>query len=379
MIIYIALLIPVFTAIVLYLFFKHKTVWWEFCIPFGASIIFVLSSKFLIEVISTTSQEYWGSFIDRVEYYEDWDEWIEQTCYRSCCCDADGNNCSTESYDCSYRLYHPPIWQIITTTGETVGIDAAEYTRLKSLFGAETFVDMRRDYYMDDGDKYFCQWNKDSISAIPVTTMHYYENRVKAADQSIFHFQEVDTSDIRQFDLKQYPEIYGYYQQDVIIGDDCNDARIANEKFKYINGSLGSKKEMRIYVLVYKNQPVKAALYQEWLWSGANMNEFVICIGIDNERNVKWCYPISWTPAEMLKADVKQFVLSQDKLNLCALADYIYPQIDKQFIRKDFKEFDYLTVEPSFNAILITFILTLFLNTCISIWIIINEYEDGRD
>jgi len=382
MIIYGAILIPIFTAIMLFIFFRYKTLWWEFAVPLASSFLFIILMKLIIEVSQVQSKEYWGSFISKVEYYEDWDEWITQTCTREYACgtDSEGNTeYCTETYDCSYRDYHPPYWQIVNTIGETVYITEQEYNRLSKFFGNQKFADMHRDYYTDDGDMYSCNWMNDSIKAVPVTTTHYYENRVKVADQSVFHFQKVDTGDIRRFKLKEYPYISDDYKQDALLGDYTEDAKLANVKLKYINGLLGHKKEVRLFVLVFPNQPIDAGFYQEWHWSGGNMNEFVVCIGTDASRNVKWCHSFSWTPAEKLKTDIKQYVISQDKLNLSALSDYLQSQADKQFIRRNFEEFNYLTVEPPTWAIILAYILTLCLNIGLSFWIITNEYEENND
>lgn len=371
-------MIPIITAIVLFVWFKHKTVWWEFGIPFLCSLGFICIMKMGIESSQVRCKEYWGSFISRIEYFEDWDEEVPCRHSYDCNCveDEEGHEDCETCYEHSYDVdYHPPHWQLITTTNETIGISESEYNRLAKIFANQKFTELHRDYHSDDGDKYSCSWMGDSIRAFPVTTTHYYENRIKAADQSVFHFQEVDTSDIRRFRLKDYPPILGY-TQDALMGDYSADAQVAGKKLKYINGLLGSKKQVRVFVLVFQNQPIDAALYQEWYWSGANMNELVVCIGTDYSRNVKWCYPISWTPAEKLKSDVKQFVNSQKVLNLSALADYMQVQVNKQFVRKDFKEFDYLTVEPPTWGIVLTYILTVIINGGLSAWIISNEVKE---
>jgi hypothetical protein len=370
MIIYGALFIPLIVAFLLYKYFNHKTVWWELFIPLVASLIFTFSMKAIIEVVQVRSNEYWGSFVSRVEYYEAWNEYIHRICTRSC-----GENCTT-TYDCSYVQYHSPYWQIVTTTGETVRITQGQYSQLKSKFGNESFVELNRNSYSIDGDEYCSNWKQDSATATPVTTQHTYENRVKAADQSVFHFEEVKEVDVKKYSLKEYPEIFDNYKMQTVIGDSSQDALLADKKFCYINGLLGHKKEVRIFVLVFKNQPIDAALYQEWYWSGANMNEFVICIGIDSERNVKWCKPISWTRSETLKAEVKNFVQSQTKLNLSDVADFTQKQVDKGFVRRSFKEFNYLTVEPPTWAVILTYLLTIGINIGLSCWVIRNEYED---
>ncbi len=370
MIIYGALLIPLITAFILYLYFSHETVWWEFFLPLAISAVLIFSSKAIIDVVEVQSDEYWGSLIDRVEYYEEWNEYIHQTCTRSC-----GKNCTT-TYDCSYVRYHPPYWQIVTNTGEVVGISHIQYIILKKKFGNENFVELNRHYHTIDGDEYCSHWKREKSTATSVTTVHSYENRVKVADQSVFHFKEVSQKDIIRYQLKEYPQITENYKLKSIIGDSGYDAYFADKKFDYLNGLLGHKKEVRLFVLVFKNQPIEAALYQEAHWSGANMNEFVICIGVDNSRNVKWCKILSWTRCETLKAEVKDFVQQQKKLNLRDVADFTKDKVEKEFKIRNFKEFSYLTVDPPTWMVVLTYVLTILVNLGISVWVIRNEYEE---
>lgn len=379
MIIYGALAIPFVFAFILYKFYCRMVMWWEFFIPLLVSIIFTVIMKVSVEASQVRSEEYWGSLITKVEYYEDWNEYIHQMCTRTCCCDSKGSNCSTEIYDCSYVKYHPKVWRITTTTGETININEAEYNRIKQKFNNEHFTELNRNYYTDDGNMYSSSWPKDSASAIAVTTLHHYENRVKAADQSVFHFQSVSNEDILKYQLKSYPDITNYYEMDGILGDTSQDALIANKQIKYINGLLGPKKEVKIFILIFKNQPIDAGFYQEWHWKGANMNEFVVCIGIDNDRNVKWCKLFSWTKNEELKVEVKSFVQNQTKLNLSDVADYLQVKIDKGFERRDFEEFNYLTVEPPTWAVVLTYVLTLLINFGLSWWVVNNEYHEEED
>lgn len=375
MIIYGALLIPIITAILLFMFYERVVVWWEFLIPFLASLILIVSMKCIIEQVQVSSKEYFGSIVARIEYYEDWNEWITQTCTRSCCCDSKGENCGTETYDCSYCRYHPAEWRIVCTTGETVSISQTEYEHIKGILGNESFSDLHRDYYTDDGDEYFCVWNNDSSSAVPVTTVHRYENRVKAADQSVFHYEAVSKADVKRYALKDYPDMAGSYQLQSVIGDSSAEALLADKKFNYINGLLGHKRQVRIFVLIFHDQPYEASIYQEWYWQGGNKNEFVICIGIDKAQHVKWCRPVSWTRSENLKAEVKSFVQNQSTLNLLSLADFAQAKIGQQFVRRSFKEFDYLTVVPPLWAVLLTYLLTLLVNLGLSKWIIENEIQ----
>ena len=246
MIIYGALFIPLIVAIVLYKMYNRFVVWWEFFIPLIVSLILTFSMKAIIESVQVQSEEYWGSLVKRVEYYEAWNEYISQTCTTTCCCDSKGNNCQTITYDCSYVKYHSAYWQIITTNGETVSISEKEYKRIKQIFENENFQELNRNYHTIDGDMYHSDWSGDSTTAIAVTTLHHYENRIKVADQSIFHFQKVEKEDIQRFSLKDYPKIRDNYKMVAVLGDSSKDALTADRKFQYINGLLGHSKQVRV-------------------------------------------------------------------------------------------------------------------------------------
>lgn len=328
--------------------------------------------------MNVSSTEYWGSLVSRVEYYEEWDEYIQQTCSSTCCCDKDGNNCQTYTYDCSYVSNHSPYWQIVTTAGEKIKISEREYDKIKAKFGNSTFQDLDRDYHRIDGDMYFSSWDGVRETSVSVTTQHSYENRIKASDKSIFNYKIVTPEHIKQYDLKEYPPITEKYIMDDIIGYKGADFAVANQNLQYLNGLLGAKKQVKVLILIYKNQPREAALYQEWLWCGGNKNEFIVCIGIDNQNNVKWGKTISWTTNELLKVEVNGYIQKQEKLSLIPLTDYLTVKIAKDFQRRSFEEFDYLTVEPSTFAIITTFILTILINLGLGYWIINNEYDESR-
>ena len=98
--IWLALFIPLVVAVAFYILYHKKIVWWEMLLPFIATIIIILIFKYSSVAILTKDSEYWGNYITEIRYYEPWDEYIHQTCTRSCCCDSKGENCSTETYDC---------------------------------------------------------------------------------------------------------------------------------------------------------------------------------------------------------------------------------------------------------------------------------------
>jgi len=376
MIIWLALLIPIVTAIVLLIWFRKKTTLWEFLIPLGVSLFFILIFKFSVEAGLTTDKEYWGGWVVKIQYYEDWNEYIHRTCTRQVPCGTDGNGHTqycTEFYDCSYVDYHPPYWQIIESNGLKLRISKAEYARLKNKFGTpEKFIDLHRNYHTDDGDLYEVPWSGSDKTLESITTEHSYENKVQAS-QSTFNYYEVDP---KKYGLYEYPKVNAHYYVPAILGPGGLTKNAAEKKFQLINAKLGRSKQVRVFVLIFMNKPLEAGHDQENYWVGGNKNEFILTIGVDKEYRVQWCYPISWTDTEILKVESRAFVEEQEQLDLVALADWLYPKIKANFERKQFAEFSYLTVEPPVWALLVTYIVTLLLNIGAALWVIFNQFEE---
>jgi len=376
MIIWLAMLIPFLTAIFLFFVFRHKTVWWEFLIPFVISVIAIGISKIIIDTVGTRDIEYWGSIVTEARYYEAWDEYIHQMCSREVPCgtDANGNTTyCTEWYDCSYVDDHPEYWAIHTTIDEEFHVSKSTYDYLVRKFGMKPrFQDMNRDYHSYDGDMYWVKWDRSRERAEPIVTEHTYENKVQVSDD-VFNFPEVDTMEVNLYGLYDYPEHESIFDYTGLLGSDNDSAHVALE---YWNGVLGPEKQCRVWILLYDYATRQAGLSQQAYWKGGNKNELVVTIGVDDSLNVRWCYPFSWSESEIVKVDIRTFVEGQKRLDLMKTIDYIASEVKKSFVRKPFAEFDYLTVEPSTTAVIIVFLVVLLINVGVSFFVVKNEWEE---
>jgi hypothetical protein len=375
MIIWLALLIPVGIAIFLYKRYQHETLWWEFVIPFIASILLIVISKALIEHAQTRDTEYWGGTLQRAEYYEAWDEEVPCIHRNPCTCNNKNGSCTSfHGYQHAYDVDdHPPHWEIYDSNGIEVSVSRDRFEMLARRFGNRVFHDMHRDYHSVDGDMYRATWGGDQLTLIPVTTAHSYENRVAVSD-SVFNYPEVNPKD---FGLYEYPPIQNFYECNSILGVGDQTQGVALTKLNRFNATMGAKKQVRMLIVIFKNQPLQAGFDQESYWKGGNKNEFIVTIGVNNEFNVEWCHVFSWTEVESLKVNVREFVASQDKLNLEKVVDYMVPQVEEHFIRKPFADFDYLTIEPPGWAIFLVFLFVGGINGGLSYWIIANEHREG--
>lgn len=378
-IIWFAMVVPFATAFVLYRWYHHRTLWWEFLIPIVVSVLLITVSKLLAEKYQTWDHEYWGGWVTQAEYFEDWNQrvpcshpkYVTRT-------DSKGRTHQEfAGYQHVYDVdYHPEYWEVNDSNGATISVSRDKFEELCDHFGNRKFVELHRSYHTNDGDKYVTSWDESDELLEPVTTIHSYENRVQAS-HSLFNFPEVDPE---EYGLFEYPKVEDFYHCPSILGESGPSGAGAERVLALANAKLGAWKQVRLWVVIFQDQPLAAGLAQQNYWKGGNKNEFVVCIGVNEQHQVQWCYPFSWTEVESLKVDTRNFVIEQQgqTLDLERIVTWLAPEIEKRFVRKQFADFDYLQVEPPVWAVILTFILTIGANVGLSAWIIHNEHKDEK-
>lgn len=377
-----ALAIPIFVGLAKLLLFRSRIVWWEAFLPLGMCLIVIPITKFCVERAHLSDTEFWGGYATEAWFYEGWDEYIHQTCTRT---NSDGE---TETYDCSYVDRHPPYWELRTTIGDIriesggslgSGFTFPKFEDLAAHWGNRQFEDMGRSYHWTDGDAYYTTWPRDDETLIPVTRPHRYENRVQVAS-SVFNFPDVLPEEVENFGLHDYPPILDGYKQRNILGNGGPSQPKADARLQQANALLGAPKQVRMYILLYKNQPLEASHKQEGLWKGGNKNELVLTIGLDDQNHVDWARVFSWSDSERLKVDIREYVAKTFKdrpLDLVMVVNHMARHTEEQFVRKEFAEFSYLKVEPPFWGVILAYVLTLLASGGVTAWTLLNDLRKG--
>lgn len=379
---YIIFLIPLLFCVFLVIFFRKRVVLWEYIVLVLPSIL--VSSLLYFGMISSseTDTEYLGEYVTEIRYYEPWNEWITQTC-TSTTTDADGNTVTT-TYDCSYCSEHSENWTQVTSNGKELNISEIEYNRLNRLWKTQNSeVELNRSYYTKDGDMFVKNYDGNWVNSKTLTFTHQYKNKIKTS-KSIFGFTKIDSKKAKKMGLYDYPKLINSNKsffasrdenQNPIIGIAPN--KIELTKWQYINGFYGKEKQFRTFLLVYNNQPRSIVQDQRDYWEGGNKNEFIMCVGLDSTTNtVQWYDAFSWSDRPTFEVAFRDYMSDKDTLNILELGEFVENSLSKNWVRKEFKDFEYIRVELTSGQLIILFLSTLLLNIGITIYIV-NNGEDN--
>ena len=362
-------LIPIVTVAILAFKFREKTALWEYVVVLVPSILLFFALKYSFVYISSLDKEYLSDLVSKITYYEDWDETVMVTHTRTVSCGK--GKTRTETYVVPERRYHPKRYVYETVTGETNDVSEDEYKLIcYKLNMPAVFKDMHRSYRSKDGDAYVTSWNRTRENSYPVTWTHLYQNKVKASSYSIFKYGNMSEEEIKENKLFDYPEIKNN-DQNPILGFTATDTDI--DAVRYLNGYRGPKNQIHVFILCFNNPSLEVAEMQKAYWQGGNKNEFIVCLGVKN-NTVIWCNPFSWSDEPMLEVKTRDYFIKHPDINFKDYAEWLDTQIDKNWHRKEFNDFNYLSIELSIGWYIAILIIILCYNVGISYWVITNEF-----
>lgn len=350
------MLIPVISAVVMFAVYKHRATWWEYLLPTVVTLCLALPAKFLVETVQTNDTEYWTGYVVNVTYLEGWTEH-----YTTTSTDSKGNSHTEHHY-----VYHSPEYFITDNNGCRIHVNYSTFEYFCQKFKNKTFTDLFHfsQSSWGDGNEYDTAWDNKNETFTPCTSLHRYTNKIQAAD-SVFKFPEVSQDDKVAYGLYDYPGVYDYYRCQSVLGFPGSDL------LDYWNAKLGKQKQIRMWLLNFPDQPAMAGQLQEALWDGGNKNDLVVCVGTSGGKTT-WCYAFSWSESHDLKQEIRDYVVSGHTVS--EIISFMAAGVEKKWVRKQFADFDYLTVEPPVWAVVIVFILTIIVNGGVCWWAIHNEH-----
>ena len=369
---FLAYLIPLIVSIFLLAFYKKEIVWWEYALLIAIPILVHITSRAIMLSYNTADVEYLGDYITKVRHYDEWDEWVHRTCTRTY---KSGNTTRTQTYDCSYRRYHPERWSYFDQNGDEHWLYyEKDYDAIRRKFGTpEVFIDMHRDYHLIDGDAQEYHWNGSESTAWTVTHEHKYKNKIQNSN-SIFNFTDISKKEADTLGLYHYPNIdydNDYDQTPVLTTRTIPQNHL--DALKFVNGFYGKKYQFRVYVLIFENESIEISELQRSYWKGGNKNELVVCLGM-NGAKVEWCNAFSWCDVPTVDVKTETFFVENEYLDLLTYSKLLRESLENgEWERKRFEDFDYIKVDLTFAQEIVTLIISLILNVVLAIVFIKND------
>jgi hypothetical protein len=370
MIVWGALLIPLLTAVALYLLLHHRIVWWELLVPMGVCLLLVSAAKVTISSSQTSDTEYLTTWAASVEYHEPWSELVVKTRTTT---DSNGNT-TVEVY--TEVEYHGPRWFLVGPGGRHFHTDRDTFEWLCGRWQSRVKREsVASGMVIQDGYRFTSHWPGSDETLYPVAFTGSYTNKVKAAP-SVFGHRKVGKEEKERLGLFDYTDVRNWRQQ-MVLGSDNSDWERALE---LANAKLGAAHQVRVWLLVFWNQPLEAAIAQENLWQGGNKNELVLCVGLDEQGRVTWGRVFSWTERETFKAEVRGLIEDQlgQGFDGVKLVNGTAALVPGGWQRKEFKDFDYLTVEPPTWAVVLVYLLVTLTSVGIGVWAVGNEHNPNQ-
>lgn len=366
-------IIPFLVAIFLLFFFRKETVWWEYLVVIACPILISLLVRLIIVGYNNTDTEYLGDYITKVRHYDEWDEWVHRTCTRTY---KSGNTTRTQTYDCSYRQYHPERWAYFDQDGEEHWLYyEEEFNEIIRRFNTHmVFVDMHRKYHRIDGDAQDYYWDGSEEKAWPVTHSHSYKNKLQNS-RSIFNFEEINKKEADSLGLYEYPPIE-MYDQNPILSHTIKLPKNQEDALRFTNGFYGKKHQFRVFVLLFENKGVEISEKQRSYWKNGNKNELVVCLGIKDDK-VNWCNAFSWCDVPTVDIKTEVYFTERDTLDMKAYSDFLRTSLENgDWERKNFDDFSYVKTELTTSQEIFILIFSLILNVLFCVLLIRNDYKN---
>ena len=378
--IWFALLIPLIAILFVSIKYTKRITVLEYVILFVVPLACISIGKWASVHSQTKDTEYWNSFGTSCVYEQRWDEevpcrhprYVTKTREVT---DSDGNT-RTETYeeqDGYEHAYdvddHPEQWTLYDNILDSFNVSQSYFENLCKLWNVKKFKDMNRDFHSIDGDAYVTEYDNNFDHTIPLCVQHIYENKVQCS-KSVFNFDKVSSETKSQYTLFDYPP-ENVFDFKPVLG--CDNQKASSRLSNY-NALNGDKKRLHMLLLVFNNQPLEAGLFQEAYWKGGNKNEFVVCVGLKG-KDISWTKVISWTDVEELKVKVAREIKEMKEFDAVKIIDYMGTTIPKTFIKKNFRDFNYLSVEPTMRALIITYVITLVVTLIIVVIEVNNDYN----
>ncbi len=310
----------------------------------GPSLVILIITWFTVKACLTWDHEYWQGWATELRFTED--EWRLETYTET---DSKGNVTTKTKW-----VYYPPHWSMLDDMGGFHPLRESTYLKVAAQWNIADPPTHR--LFRGSGKTHYLKWNGDRNTGLPVTSRHRWSNRTLAC-HTVFNFRDLSKEEAEG--LHEWPKIGDWWHAPMVLGLTGPEAAEADRALAVLNADLGASKQVRVHVLVFHGRDASVAELQREHWKGGKKNELNICLGLDDSGNVEWCRTFSWSESEDLKAEIASWPETGKPMDWAGFLAFVRSGVEAKWKRKDFKDFDYLTVDMPVWSVILVWSLTL--------------------
>ena len=330
----------------LYLAITNKEyIWKEFGIQTVATLVYVSIVFALAFSVSTDiwDTNYYNSKVKSSTYFEEWKERVTYTESYPCGTSKHPRTCTR----IKTRIdYHPPYYEIKTSLNETEQIKRRDFLKFKREFGAKVvYLHRTNQVSYGDGNKFVSYPNKD----IPVAIGHTYENIVAVANNNVINTKvpkETLKLLVKNGKVREYPSLYRGAYGETLLNRVIDTVGIKNNSYldtlNDISKDVGETKQANpIIYFTDEDRSIKNFISQ--YWHKGKKNDVTLILGLDKNKNIVWSDVICFTNNTDFIVDLQNEFkgLNVEKDSKKILSKF-KNSINKNYVRKPMKEFEYL-------------------------------------
>jgi hypothetical protein len=266
-------------------------------------------------------------------------------CRTSCSGSGSSRSCSTVCDTC-YEHNHDVDWNVESTVGD-FRIDTIDRQGLRQP---------PRWSIVANGD--------------PVARAHTYTNYVKGVPESIFHNDATTLQTLQaKFNglIPAYPlGIYDYQYLDRVLAMSVPvaDLKQWNTDLAMALRPIGPTKQANVVIIIVKTDDPNYMEALKHAWLQGKKNDVVVVLGTTEYPKISWVGVMSWTDTELFKVELRDAIFDIGTIDRTKIIPAISTQIMKNFNRKHFRDFAYLSseIDPPDWIIWLAMVLVIVVN-----------------
>lgn len=310
--------------------FDHKESLMFAGFGFLIAMIVIVTAFFVSRGVQTMDTEVWnGRITGKTRDHGTYEESYSCNCRQTCSGSGKNKSCS-QTCDTCYRTHYTVEWDAHSTIGD-FRIDKEDSTS--------------RSVYLTPDPAFYS--NIETGEACSKTNT--YTNYIKAVPHSLYRPASGDLKKTFAGMLPDYPlSMYHMWRLDRVIPVKLAVPDVAewNKKLANMLKDLGNRKQVNAVIVLANTDDETYAYALQDHWINGKKNDVILIIGApEYPSKARWVKVLALTDRTEFAIRLESDVSELENLTSDAVISILSSNIEKYYVRKPMKNFDYLDVE----------------------------------